>query len=281
MQIIDPHLHLFSLSDGNYGWLKPENAPFWPDKSVICRDFHEHDLQLDAPFKLSGFVHVEAGFDNEQPWREIEWLESSCAMPFKSIACVDLTLDCAVFTALLGKLTQYQSVIGVRHILDEDAEHLLSQASVQKNLAVLASESLIFEAQFDVKDKKAVDAFISTASTHASLQFVLNHAGFPPAANSHDWQLNIRRLAQHDNFWVKASGWEMSDRDFPLTDIVKSVDILLKSFGEHRVMLASNFPLTLFRASYGELWRDYLSLPYNEKTLNKLCIQNAMQCYGF
>ncbi|KXF82120.1 amidohydrolase family protein [Enterovibrio coralii] len=281
MQIIDPHLHLFSLNEGNYGWLKPANAPHWPDKHVICRDFHEHDLQLDVPLQLAGFVHVEAGFDNEQPWREIEWLESTCALPFKSIACVDLTLDKDAFIALINKLRSYRSVVGVRHILDDDAEHLLKLASVQNNLAVLASHSLIFEAQFDAKDSRTVEVFINTAAKHSALRFVLNHAGFPPAAASNDWQLNIQRLAQCDNLWVKASGWEMSDRHYPMTDVVRHVSTLVHSFGGHRVMMASNFPLTLFRTSYAALWNDYLTMPFSDDLLKKLCVDNATQCYGF
>ncbi|MDD1781288.1 amidohydrolase family protein [Enterovibrio sp. ZSDZ35] len=281
MKIIDPHLHLFSLEDGNYGWLKPQNPPFWTDKTIIHRDFHEKDLSLDSPLALTGFVHVEAGFDNAQPWREIEWLEASCYLPFKSIACVDLTLPQDAFAVLVDKLTQYQTVVGVRHILDDDAVRLLNLASVQDNLRTLAENNLIFEAQFDANDTQAVEAFFDTTRQHADLQFVLNHAGFPPSENDKPWEINLQRLSKSKNLWVKASGWEMSDRHFSVKTMLERINALIACLGEERVMLASNFPLTLFRTTYSGLWADYLALPYSEMTLKKLCFENANQCYRF
>ena len=46
MKIIDPHLHLFDLKQGDYHWLKEENPPFWPDKHLIKKSFKETDLTL-------------------------------------------------------------------------------------------------------------------------------------------------------------------------------------------------------------------------------------------
>ena len=91
MKIIDPHLHLFALELGHYHWLKAENPPFWPDKQHIYKSFDETDLMLTAPYSLAGFIHIEAGFDNEQPWRELAALEQSCNKPFRAIANIDLT----------------------------------------------------------------------------------------------------------------------------------------------------------------------------------------------
>ena len=71
MHIIDPHIHLFALAQGKYHWLKPENPPFWPDKYKICRNVTEQELSLTKPLHLDGFVHIEAGFDNERPHLEI------------------------------------------------------------------------------------------------------------------------------------------------------------------------------------------------------------------
>lgn len=116
MKIIDPHLHLFDLSQGEYSWLKPECPPFWSDKPLIAKNFSENDLTLAKPLTLAGFVHIEAGFDNQQPWREIAWLESTCKIPFRSIALLDITLPKALFLTQLESLMTYQSVVGVRYI---------------------------------------------------------------------------------------------------------------------------------------------------------------------
>ncbi|HAD88873.1 MAG TPA: amidohydrolase, partial [Alteromonas macleodii] len=81
---IDPHIHFFALNEGHYGWLKPANAPFWPDKKAIAKHTTEHMLYCASLGQLGGFVHIEAGYDNERPWREIAFLERHCTLPFRS-----------------------------------------------------------------------------------------------------------------------------------------------------------------------------------------------------
>ena len=125
MNIIDPHLHLFDLNKGQYHWLKAENPPFWPDKSVIAKNFREQNLKLAPPLNLAGFVHIEAGFDNQQPWREIAWLEQNCQSNFRSVASLDITLMPEIFSQQLDKLLAYKSVVGIRHILDDEALSIL------------------------------------------------------------------------------------------------------------------------------------------------------------
>ena len=34
--------------------------------------------------ELKGIVHIEAGFDNSAPWREIEWLEQTVDLATKN-----------------------------------------------------------------------------------------------------------------------------------------------------------------------------------------------------
>ncbi|EOD77478.1 hypothetical protein D515_03851 [Grimontia indica] len=279
MKFIDPHLHLFDRQKGKYGWLQTGNPPFWQDKAVIQRDFSEADLQVSAPAELAGFVHVEAGFDNQAPWREIEWLESTCQLPFRSIACADLTLSSEAFSEQVTRLKTLSSVVGVRHILDNDAVALLSNQQVKRNLTHLEKEGLIFEAQFDANDDRAVAAFLDVIGQLPSLNVVLNHAGFPPPADSSGWKENIGKLSGLNNLWVKASGWEMTDRHFPVKAIAQTVETLVAAFGHDRVMLASNFPLTLFRTSYTGIWQDYLALDFPKEALHKIMYQNASTFY--
>ncbi len=90
--VVDPHVHLIALADGEYGWLQPSNPPFWPDKSIIARSFSPADLTLSAPLALHAFVHVEAGFDNAHPHREVAYLEQH----YLSSADLSVTAERAV-----------------------------------------------------------------------------------------------------------------------------------------------------------------------------------------
>lgn len=280
MKIIDPHLHLFNLSEGEYAWLQPDKPPFWPDKQIINREFSQADLQLPEQLQLTGLVHIEAGFDNHQPGREIAWLESCLNLPFRSIASADLTTSSQAFSALLDELESYPSVAGVRHILDDQAASLLANPQVIHNLQQLAERGLIFDCQYSLTDTYATQLLAAFLDTQP-LQTVINHAGFPPLAAEAGkiWQENLTRLADYPQVSIKASGWEMTDRNYPETMISQILEQLLQSFGTRRVMLASNFPLCNFSTSYEDLWQTYSELPFTPEVLEQLCYQNTKRIY--
>ena len=299
MDIIDPHLHFFDLAQGNYLWLRPENPPLWPDKETICHNFSEQDLTLTEQRRLSGIVHIEAGFDNQSPWREIQWLERNTAIPMKTVANIDLTLPPLDFKRALIKLKQYQSVVGVRHILDEAAETILSQPNVQENLGELAKTQLHFELQMSLADTPAIALIEAILHKQPTLTCIINHAGWPPLTTQESkqannlinkelqqaWRKNIYLLGRLKNCAIKCSGWEMLDRHYS-NDILKDViSMSIEAFGEQNVMLASNFPLTLFNKSYDALWKQYLDvlkeLNLTEQTIKNLCFQNSKTWYQF
>ena len=173
MKIIDPHVHLIDLQKGDYHWLKKQNPPFWSDKQRINVSVSESELFLTDP--LAGFVHIEAGFDNKQPWREIEWLEQTCSLPFKSVACADITHK--VFSKHVFTLSQYASVVGIRHILDEQAANILSTPNTLTHIKLLAEHQLSFDAQFNIQDSAA--AFKMLGEAEKSLKIVVYPHGKP------------------------------------------------------------------------------------------------------
>lgn len=288
MKIIDPHLHLFDLKKGNYSWLRPENPPFFEDKHAIARNFSEHDLTLTSPLTLVGFVHIEAGFNNQQPWREIAWLENSCKMPFRSIAMLDITLPKLPFLRQLDKLMRYQSVVGIRYILDDDALVILNNENSQNNLVSLAKKKLIFELQMSLADNQAVNSLVKILSVTPRLKLCINHAGWPTQNNQQQaiWLHNLQRLASFSHVFIKCSGFEMTNRAYSANWASKVIHQCINSFGINRVMLASNFPLCLWHASYQETWlanTEFTStaLTYSTKQLQQLCFSNAQHFYKF
>lgn len=286
MKIIDPHLHLFELEQGQYGWLRPDNPPRWPDKKVIQRNFTERDLQLSTDIDLAGFVHIEAGFDNDQSWREVEWLEKTISKPFKSIACVDLTWPIEQFKAAMIKLQEFSSFVGVRHILDDDCLEILTHANAKQNLITLAEQVLIFELQMPVCDPFCTDKLLDIVTDIPDLRLALNHGGWPPALQDLDnkqyqlWLTNLSKLASLRNCVVKGSGWEMVNREYSDEWQHRIIEKLVEIFGQDRVMLGSNFPLTLFSRGYNQLWQSYRQIADLE-VRQALCFDNARRFYGF
>jgi len=292
MKIIDPHLHLFNLEQGDYHWLKKDNPPFWPDKNIINRSFTEQELKLTQPFELAGFVHIEAGFDNKKPCREIAWLESSCKLPFKSIANIDITLSSDNFSLKIEKLTRFSSMVGIRHILDDKAFSLLSDKQVISNIAKLNSLGLLFEVQMSLLDHQSINLLCDVIKHNNNMSFIINHTGFPPIDTQtiewKHWQSNLIKLSIFSHVAIKLSGWEMMDRNYTQSKSQSWLNLMMQGcfdiFGIKRVMLASNFPLCLFsQKNYQQYWLYLLSTDFfqtkTEQEKSALLYNNALQWY--
>ncbi|MEW6991225.1 amidohydrolase [Colwelliaceae bacterium 6441] len=289
MDIIDPHLHLFNLEQGQYNWLKPENPPFWPDKHTINQNFSEKDLQLNNNLTLKGFVHIEAGFDNNQPWREIAWLEKNCQRPFKTIAGINLLLGSKAFLAAVIQLKKYTCVVGVRDILDENAVSYLSNPQVIDNLKQLAEQQLIFELQMPVDNIEALALLTDILSSIPMLQVVINHAGLPPnqenssaPMNKSVWWQSLNALSRYQQCSIKCSGFEMLNRRYDQQWQAHIIMMCINAFGAQRVMLASNFPLCLFTTSYQDYWQQLQqSILLSQAEMNDIYCLNAKRIYQF
>lgn len=300
MKLIDPHLHLFNLTQGDYHWLDSKAPPFWPDKAIINRNFCELDLALNKSTELAGFVHIEAGFDNEQPWKEIEYLESSCLKPFSCIAAIDLLAPSDQFTVTLEKLISYNSMVGVRHILDEQAGSILNDTQALNNFNSLNQHKLVFETQLPLasineKDDKKENNQSKTITTlrnvianNRNTTFIINHAGFPPLNSTsqawRQWKNNLAKLANNSNTVIKCSGWEMIDRKYNEQWLSACLSACIEAFSVERVMLASNFPLCLFsHKSYNDYWSSIINSTilgsYSTQQKSALLYSNALKFY--
>ena len=279
--IIDSHIHLFNLLDGEYHWLKTNKPPFWPDKNKIARNFTEHDLKLNPPFNLQGFVHIEAGFDNQQPWREITWLEQHCQLPFSSVAYLDINLPESKFQQQLQKLITHSSVVAIRDILDDNSVTKLSNINTKANFAQLNQLGLGFEIQISFTNNTSIDLLANLVSNNANINFVINHAGWPPIDTQNQyvlWQNNLAKFAQYNNVAIKCSGWEMNKRNYQVSWVNQCINACINIFGLNRVMLASNFPLVLFSHSYQNYWQLLIN-SVDSKMLNQLINSNAKHWY--
>ncbi|MDO6427540.1 amidohydrolase family protein [Thalassotalea sp. 1_MG-2023] len=283
IKIIDPHLHLFDITQGDYYWLKPENPPFWADKPIIHRSFTCANIELQPPFSLCGFVHIEAGFDNQQPIKEVEYLQQTVTLPFTAIAYANITDEPVVFKQTITALMQNRHVVGIRYILDDNAIEILSNTNVKENFLWLAENSLIFDCQMPLANKKAVSLLCTLLSQTPTLKVVINHLGSPSQIDekviNNKWYQGLLALSAFPSVAIKCSGWEMVSRSYDhqwlRTMVLTCVDV----FGEHRVMLASNFPLCLFTVNYQEYWQQVIDVIPNSLIPN-LCYKNAKKWYN-
>ena len=284
MTWFDSHLHFFALQQGDYDWLKPNNPPFWPDKPRIACNTTERHLMTQSQGKVDGFVHIEAGYNNRLPWREIEYLDRHCSLPFKAVACIDLTDPQACST--VDNLLRWRSVTGLRHILDDEATTLLTTPRVKHCLAHISHRQLSFDAQLDLTDSKAVTALLNVISALPQLKVMINHTGASflaarSAKKKHLWLRHIQLLSECPGVAMKMSGWEMASRDWRWQEVARVCDALFERVPYHQLMFASNFPLCGWRLPYLALWQGYEKLVAQlpKKVQRGLLHENATQWY--
>lgn len=285
-KLIDPHLHFFYLDKGNYHWLKPNNPPLWPDKSSICRDVRVDEIGSFQTIEVNGYVHLEAGFDNLAPERELECLEQNLNIKpaAKYIAFADMTLLPKDFSSKIDKLLKFNKCVGTRHILDETLLRELDLEVFKENLSLLETNHLIYELQVDSLSNNCI-AFLGRLFCETNIKVVLNHAGFPAFTDTQQftrWRGRLRDLSSMKNLHVKVSGFEMHSRSYQSSDITQTLEACVDVMGETRVMCASNFPLNTFSMSYENYWQLMFSCVNDVGSDKKLlCYDNAHTFYGF
>lgn len=175
-------------------------------------------------------------------------------------------------------------MVGVRDILDDDAVEKLSSNQAIANLKTLAQHNLSFDCQFNLSCIKSTEALSAALSQLVNLSVIINHAGFPPLeeVEYQQWQTNLAKIAKFENVSVKCSGFEMADRNYKPSWAITIISEVFRKFGEDRIMLASNFPLTLFSMPYQQYWQKMLpSLPFGPSQLQKLTFANSYRIYKF
>ena len=280
---VDPHIHLFALDEGQYNWLKTTNAPFGADKKSIAKNTTETMLYHASLGQLCGFVHIEAGYDNSRPWREIAFLERHCTLPFRSVGCIDLAGNSV--GSHIDKLGLYSSVRGLRHILDDEAATLLRAPKVKWALGHMASKGLSFDAQLNIADTNAVVALLNVLEQNPALKVAINHAAIAPldikSFTFKTWRQNIHNLSETGQVAFKFSGLEMQERRWHWQRAYYIFETLLDTVGINPIMFASNFPLCQWRMPYADLWHGFSDMitPLSETQKAALLSINAKQWY--
>ena len=278
--IIDPHVHFFALEKGNYQWLKSTQPPFWPDKHLIQKNVSDADLTLCSALRLNGVVHIEAGFDNEYPERELAYLNDTVKrVSHKAIAYLDITLEPTLFSEKIRQYQTHGNFVGIRDITEGEDAQRLHHSNVVKNLAFLAHEGLIFEAQFEIAQLATTQTLRAYCVALPNLKCVINHCGLVTPDTFASWQLALHILKGLDNLWVKISGFEMAQRQFNAKWVQTVTDALLQTINSEHLMFASNFPLCLLSQPYHQLWQLYSELTLPDHAWTLMGYHNAQRLY--
>ena len=274
-QIVDPHFHLWSLANP-YPWLTQQPPPIRVagDPAPIAVDYLVADYIAEmAALGVVRAVHVDAGWDYNDPVAETAWLqsvaESAGSHGFPHGIVARAALDQPEIEAVLDAHMAHPNLRGIRQILnwhpDPDKTYiqvpeLMESPAWRRGFAALAPRGLSFDlqcypGQFD-QALRLADAFPATS-------IILNHAGMPidrSADGFAHWRAGLAALAQRPNVSVKISGLGMLDWSWTVASLQPYVLATIDCFGPDRAMFASNFPVDRLYSSADKLYAAFREL---------------------
>ena len=257
--LVDAHHHLWDLGKLRYQWLEHEDAAeaaLLGDYAPIRRNYVVGDYLADvASSAVSGSVHVQAAYSGPDPVQETAWLQSVAdehGFPQIIVACCDLAAPDAA--AQLDRHCSHSNMRGVRTFTGGEA---LLDAPFGRGIVALGERGLVYDMQIS---HESMGYARTLADQHQDVQFVLEHAGLPARRDEcyfRVWRAALARLAEVPNIAAKVSGLGMTNQVWTPESSRRWALAVIETFGPHRTMFGSNWPVDSLYSDYGSVAAAY------------------------
>lgn len=273
MMRIDSHQHFWYYHPQRESWITD-------DMAKIRRNFLPEDLKpiLDKN-KMDGCIAVQAN-DSEDETEFLLHLAQQHPFIKGVVGWVDLTAENV--EERLSYFSQNPLFKGIRHTLQAESVEFITSKSFQRGIAKLNKFGLSYNL---LVLEHQLAAATKLVRNFPEQRFVLDHLAKPQISKgvSHEWKDNIQELAQAGNVYCKISGLVTETANFEWTqeDFVPFLDVVLKSFGEDKLVFGSDWPVCLAAAEYSdtlEILNAYFSA-HGENVSGKIFGSNAMEFY--
>lgn len=247
--MIDTHQHLWKPSERSYEWLEAVGLP-------LNADFGPEDVAADvATAGITGTVLVQA----EDSYEDTFYMLSVAARVPTIVGVVAWApLDrTAEAEAALDLYTKSPAVRGIR-VLNHtygDPRWLLHE-SVDGGVRMLAERGLSLDVVSVVPEHLAMVAEL--ADRHPELTIVIDHLAKPNIAAKEwePWASLISEAAARPNVSVKISGLNTASAPgWTWNDWLPYVDHALEHFGSDRIMLGSDWPVSILAGDFVGVWQ--------------------------
>jgi predicted TIM-barrel fold metal-dependent hydrolase len=289
-RIVDAHHHFWDL--GNYyPWLSDQQNPGM-DIRPFARDFlADHYRDEAAPIDVVKSVHVQAGWNPQNPVGETEWLTrlaEETGFPHAIVAYADLAADDT--PRMLVQHARSPLLRGIRMLLTWHPNPALRRASRPdyltdrqwlRGLSAMAELGLSFDMQlFPAQMGDAA----KVAECFTAMRFIIDHLGLP-VDQSEDgkraWEAGMRRLAASPNVAVKLSGFSHFLSAWSREAARPFVDFALSTFGPERCLFGSNYPVERPLAAFPTLVEDLAGIvaEHGADAVERVFATNAEEWY--
>jgi len=193
--------------------------------------------------------------------------------------------------SILQDHLQYRNFRGIRQMLDyhptvpawrqTSRGDWMSDPKWRAGFALLEKYQLSFDLQIHSPQMREAADLIKE---FPNIQFILNHVGFPFEKDEDSlelWRGGLKAIAQYPNVAVKISALVVADHSWTIDSLRPFVLCAINTFGVHRCMFASNFPVDKIQASFEGLFSAYKEIvkEYSRDDQKKLFSENALHFY--
>lgn len=299
LPIIDAHMHIWDPTQNPHPWLcdEPMIEFRYGDYSAIRRPYlpEEHRQAAGAAHCLVSGIYMEAEWQPGGALDEVKWVaEMAARTGWPDAMIAQAWLDHDDIDRQLDILCRQPLVRGIRHkpTARSRLEHLgadvapqrasLSCPRYQAGVAEVARRGLIFELQIPWWH---LEELVPLLDRHPEMPVVINHAGVPGDRHPdtlREWSHALAKVAAWPQVMIKFSGLGLPNQPWHVNDNREVFDIVLRHFGIHRVMFASNFPVDSLVTSLDALLSGFkhLSHALTPEHRLKLFCDNAVRCYA-
>jgi L-fuconolactonase len=272
--IVDAHHHLWDPAATRHDWL--DNFP------ALRRRFDLTDFeQASGPLGVDASVLVQALNSSAET---AEFLQIAGGRIAGVVGWTDLTSPgIADDLARLKQAPGGNRLIGIRHLVqDEPDPRWLTRPDVQRGLSAVGAAGLTYDL---LVRPHHIQAVVELTAELAEVQFVLDHGAKPEirAGSTEPWTSLIEELSRRPNVACKLSGLiTEASPDWTAAQIAPYTGQLLESFGPHRLMFGSDWPVCLLAASYAEVFglaRELLAGLLSQSELDAVFGANAIRIY--
>ncbi|MDA7882209.1 amidohydrolase family protein [Akkermansiaceae bacterium] len=248
--MLDTHHHLWSYSREEYEWI-PEGSPLAQDQLLP-----ELKAATSAA-KVTGTIAVQARQITQESHDLLAIAEADDLIR-GTVGWVPL-IDENV-AADLERLAHHPKFLGVRHVLQEEADEYFLRDDFHRGLALLPGlnlryDLLLFQRQLQVG--------VQLVDKQPDLGIIVDHIAKPEARNGrieNDWRRGMKELARRDNvLGVKFSGLvtEFNQNDTIDPETIRAYfEETLEIFGANRVMFGTDWPVCLLRINEYRDWAE-------------------------
>jgi len=274
--VLDTHHHLWKYSKEEYDWI-PEGSPLAQDQLLPELKSATFEAQVTGTVAVQARQIIEESDD-------LLKLADAGDLIRGIVGWVPLIDDRV--GADLERLAPHSKFVGVRHVLQEEADDYFLRGEFHRGLALLPNHNLRYDL---LLFQRQLPVGIQLVDKQPELGFIVNHIAKPEARNGRveeAWRRGMKELAKRDNvLGVKFSGLvtEFNQDDIIDPDTIRSYfEETLEIFGSDRVMFGTDWPVCLLKINEYREWSETVrslasSLSADEQL--KIFLSNGEEAY--